>query len=269
MTYCMSRRANVASNGSVPVFSFTSTLILSLVLIACTSQTAAAFAADELRFSLPEVRTSTLTVPARVISVTRTDAAKMYAGVVQVKTRSAQRPQKSTLSFQSISWKQTLAPLNVTSIASLIPETIAPLPEEKLFGIDRIFEVRIDPSLDVFEACRRIAENPDVEYVTPVFVRTTSFTPNDTRFASQYALARIQAEKAWDINMGTASVVIADVDSGVDFEHEDLRLNRWINVTEVDGNEIDDDANGYVDDVSGYNFASRIPWPGQIGRAHV
>ncbi|MFN9777652.1 MAG: hypothetical protein ACK54V_07370, partial [Candidatus Kapaibacterium sp.] len=122
-----------------------------------------------LRFALPAVKVNDLSVPARMITVDRLQAAKAYAGTVLVKTRSAQRPSKNATSFQSVSWNQTLAALSVSKINAMIPEGVSVNKEEHAFGIDRIFEVRFEPAVDVFEACRRIAENPDVEYVTPVY----------------------------------------------------------------------------------------------------
>ncbi|MES2855857.1 MAG: S8 family serine peptidase, partial [Bdellovibrionota bacterium] len=60
-------------------------------------------------------------------------------------------------------------------------------------------------------------------------------------------------------------VVIAIVDSGIDLQHEDLRNVLWKNSKEIAGNDLDDDQNGYVDDVYGYNFASRIGSPAHQG----
>jgi subtilisin family serine protease len=220
-----------------------------------------------LRFALPAVKVNDLSVPARMITVDRLQAAKAYAGTVLVKTRSAQRPSKNATSFQSVSWNQTLAALSVSKINAMIPEGVAVNKEEHAFGIDRIFEVRFEPAVDVFEACRRIAENPDVEYVTPVYDRRTSLVPNDTRYASQYAMTKIQAAQAWDISTGSATMVIADVDSGVDFEHEDLAGNLWTNPGESGNdskgkdkrtNGVDDDGNGCIDDYRGWDFVGSI-----------
>lgn len=63
-------------------------------------------------------------------------------------------------------------------------------------------------------------------------------------------------------------VTIAIIDSGVDFQHEDLRANRWINPDEIADNAIDDDHNGYVDDVNGFNFANELGDAGPKGSFH-
>ena len=93
--------------------------------------------------------------------------------------------------------------------------------------------------------------------------------PNDPRFNSQWQWlntgqtggqmdADIDADKAWDITTGgiTAlgdTIVVAVVDDGLDYNHEDIAANTWINHHEIDGNGIDDDGNGYIDDIHGWN----------------
>lgn len=65
----------------------------------------------------------------------------------------------------------------------------------------------------------------------------------------------IKAQAAWELyNGGTRDVVVALIDTGIDFSHEDLTDAFWVNEDEIDGNGIDDDNNGYVDDIHGWNF---------------
>lgn len=85
--------------------------------------------------------------------------------------------------------------------------------------------------------------------------------PNDPGFAQQWGLSKIQAPAAWDLGTGGQDankndVVVAIVDGGVDLSHDDLRDNIWINSGEIPGNKKDDDNNGYVDDVNGWNAYS-------------
>src|SRR3990167_9008045 len=79
-------------------------------------------------------------------------------------------------------------------------------------------------------------------------------TPDDPDFYKQDYLQRIGAQAAWAYATGSAEVVVAVVDSGVDIDHPDLAGNIWRNSNEVPGNGIDDDRNGYVDDVNGWDF---------------
>ncbi|PKQ63141.1 hypothetical protein BZG02_10285 [Labilibaculum filiforme] len=89
---------------------------------------------------------------------------------------------------------------------------------------------------------------------------------NDPRFGDQWHYentgqnngtpgADISLLDAWKIETGNSSVIVAIEDGGVDFDHVDLAANMWINPGEIVGNGIDDDNNGYVDDIYGYNFA--------------
>ena len=66
----------------------------------------------------------------------------------------------------------------------------------------------------------------------------------------------MQTEKAYKIlkDKKTTTVIVAVIDSGVDIEHEDLKGKIWINPNEIAGNGIDDDKNGYIDDINGWNF---------------
>ena len=79
--------------------------------------------------------------------------------------------------------------------------------------------------------------------------------PNDEYFSEQWGLARICAPEAWDFTTGSPEVIIAVIDTGVDYLHPDLADNIWINSGEISGNGLDDDNNGYVDDVYGWDFA--------------
>ena len=99
-----------------------------------------------------------------------------------------------------------------------------------------------------------------VEYAEPDrIVRLLSTFPNDPYFSSLWGLHRgddhdIDAPEAWDLVRGTRDVVVAVIDTGVDWDHVDLAANIWANPGETGGNGVDDDGNGYVDDVRGWDF---------------
>jgi subtilisin family serine protease len=116
----------------------------------------------------------------------------------------------------------------------------------------------------------RLRQHPSVEYVEPNYVyRIEDTRPDDPGFAEQWGhLNEGQPIKggqpgipgvdaavtaAWDVTTGSDGVVVAVIDTGVDYTHEDLTDNMWVNAREVPHNGIDDDGNGIVDDYYGYN----------------
>ena len=96
----------------------------------------------------------------------------------------------------------------------------------------------------------------EVNYAEYVPAYQITYVPNDPQYASQWHLQTIQAELAWDvITTQTASVVIAIVDDAVSLTHEDLQPSIWVNSGEIPGDNIDNDGNGYIDDVNGWDAA--------------
>lgn len=83
-----------------------------------------------------------------------------------------------------------------------------------------------------------------------------SVTPNDSRINDQWGLYGISATQAWQYSTGSKSVVVAIIDSGIDLNHPDLINNLWTNSGEIAGDGIDNEGNGYVDDIHGWNFYS-------------
>ena len=80
--------------------------------------------------------------------------------------------------------------------------------------------------------------------------------PNDPSYGSQYHHPLMKNNLAWDITFGNPNIIIGITDDGVSTTHTDLAPNIWINTDEIAGNGIDDDANGYIDDVQGWDFSS-------------
>lgn len=125
---------------------------------------------------------------------------------------------------------------------------------------DGWFQARLAPGASVSSALEAFQNRNDVVIASPDFRVQVNALPNDPSYASQWALentadADIDAATAW--NYGTSSsVVVAVIDSGIDYTHVDLASNIWTNPREVAGNGRDDDGNGYVDDVRGWNFVA-------------
>lgn len=123
--------------------------------------------------------------------------------------------------------------------------------------------VTLPKGLSVAAALKRYAQHQDVLEVEPNYtvkgvgmICDSKTIPNDPSVPSQWALQRIGATAAWDVTTGSEDVVIAVIDSGVNYNHEDLAANMWRNPREIPGNGIDDDGNGYVDDVYGIDVVS-------------
>ncbi|MFQ6059518.1 MAG: S8 family serine peptidase [Anaerolineae bacterium] len=90
----------------------------------------------------------------------------------------------------------------------------------------------------------------------PTPTPTPFVTPNDPHFPEQWNLAHIRAPEAWAFTTGRSDIVIAILDSGVDLDHPDLAAKIWTNAGEIPDNGLDDDGNGYADDVHGWDFVN-------------
>ncbi len=94
---------------------------------------------------------------------------------------------------------------------------------------------------------------PNVAYAEPNYRLKLYQAPNDPRFSSLWGLNIIHAAQAWDQTTGSTNIVVATVDTGIDYNHPDLAANVWTNPGEIPGNGIDDDGDGVIDDVHGLN----------------
>ncbi len=148
---------------------------------------------------------------------------------------------------------------------------------EELFG--GFYVIKVKPPYDPFTIASSLSKNALFDYVEFDAIGEFHATPNDPLYGNQWNLPKISMPSAWDIATGSNSVILAIIDTGTDYNHEDLDGNIWVNPAEdrngngrpnfypysqggdLDG--IDNDGNGYVDDLVGWDFyiGDNNPWP--------
>ncbi|MEM7107818.1 MAG: choice-of-anchor D domain-containing protein [Bacteroidota bacterium] len=160
----------------------------------------------------------------------------------------------------------------------------------KKFGLDRWYEITFDPqkSPQIDQLLSDYAVDNFIERAEPIYAKQfdrfqgtkygpkkvldvtpdLTFTPADPRYNEQWHYenigqsggtidADIDLSEAWDIQTGSDNVIVSVHDGGIDYDHEDLADNIWVNDLEASGSSgVDDDGNGYVDDIYGFNFVS-------------
>jgi subtilisin family serine protease len=121
--------------------------------------------------------------------------------------------------------------------------------------------IKISQEDDFNEFLNYYKNFPEVDYAEPNYFYRASIIPSDTFFNNQWYLQKIKAVETWDSVRESPSVVIAVLDSGVQINHPDLQSNIWLNKKEIANNNIDDDRNGFIDDVNGWDFVNNVPDP--------
>ena len=119
----------------------------------------------------------------------------------------------------------------------------------------------IPPNANPIALANALRARPEVEAAQPNFVRqkTSVASPNDPFYVGGqlWGLSKISAPVAWgSFGAGSTDVIVADIDTGVNYAHPDLAANMWRNPGEIAGNSVDDDGNGYIDDVYGIDSAN-------------
>lgn len=152
--------------------------------------------------------------------------------------------------------------LSIQSSVKIRAENLYSLKEIHYFSFIDVYLYKTN--LDTRSVIENLNKNVAVLFAEPDYMVKTDIVPNDPLFANLWGLhntgqtggstdADIDAPEAWDITTGSPNVVVAVLDTGIDYNHEDLSVNMWTNPGEVPGNGIDDDGNGYIDDVFGIN----------------
>ncbi|MDZ4701664.1 MAG: S8 family serine peptidase [Rhodothermales bacterium] len=149
-------------------------------------------------------------------------------------------------------------------------------------GVERLlrtYSVRFDEAHNPEAVAASLRALPEVEAAEPLRMLRVSLaepafyepaeasllaaTPNDALYAQQSHLVRMNLPAAWDVvKADQGDVLIAVIDARTDWRHADLQANIWTNPGEVAGNGLDDDDNGFIDDINGWNFSSDSADPG-------
>lgn len=148
-------------------------------------------------------------------------------------------------------------------------EAVVPGTSTRPLGNYGVFLVTLPEGRTVPSAINLLKDQPGILYAEPNWRFQMNAVPNDPDYNRMWGMenvgqtvngtsgipgADVSAVSAWDTSTGTLSTLVGIVDSGIDYNHPDLAANIWTNPGEIAGNGIDDDGNGYVDDIHGYDF---------------
>ena len=144
--------------------------------------------------------------------------------------------------------------------------------QAKKIGLDRIYTVHVEEVSDIRKWCAELSRDPAIEWAEPVYLLPMHSVPNDQKYSVQYHLPQIGMPDAWNVVKGDSNVVIAIIDTGVDYKHKDLADHIWVNpgedrdgdgkVTGADINRVDNDDNGYKDDFYGWDWVTGVSGTG-------
>ena len=178
--------------------------------------------------------------------------------IVKFKSSVSVKPSISTTGLATIGYR-SIDILNeqygMTSLEKVFKTAEKPIVKE-IPDLTNIYILEFPKDADILTIAKEYQKDSNVEYAEPNYIKYTCIVPNDPYYSQQWAHQNMQSEQAWDIETGDPSVVIAIIDTGVDWNHPDLTANIWSNTDEIGGNWIDDDGNGYIDDVRGWDFVN-------------
>lgn len=154
-------------------------------------------------------------------------------------------------------WFFSGRPVQSSKLVDYIPDEIL----VKFKASPRPIVIRIARTNDFNEFLSYYGNLPEVDYAEPNYTYQASIIPSDTFFNNQWYLQKVKAIEAWDSIRESPDIVIAILDSGVQINHPDLQSNVWLNKKEIINNNIDDDRNGFIDDINGWDFVNNVPDP--------
>jgi Subtilisin-like serine proteases len=142
--------------------------------------------------------------------------------------------------------------IRIEQILSGSPATLSVQDEAARKG-KNIVRLKIKGGESLESAVAALSKREGVLFAQPNYIYHAALVPNDPFYTVQWGLPKIGMEEAWNLGTGSADVVVAVLDTGIDLNHPDLAGNLWTNPGEVPGDGIDNDGNGYADDVHGWN----------------
>ena len=145
------------------------------------------------------------------------------------------------------------------SLQSIVPLSYCSFPENEIITQSQsspqtfTYHLKFSSPINLETIIDDFEKHPMVIHVQPNYIYTVQSIPNDPFFSQQWYLNDLDLEDAWAFTKGSADTVVAVIDTGVDWEHPDLEDNIWTNSDEsING--LDDDGNGFIDDVRGWDF---------------
>ena len=151
-----------------------------------------------------------------------------------------------------------------------IKQISSPFNKAKLeTDLKRVYEIEITDIYSIDEVIKVLEKNSNIEYVEKIPLIKTSLVPNDPSFTSQWALNKINATGAWNYFSSGSSIIVAVIDDAIETTHSDLAPSLWINQAEIPTNGIDDDNNGYIDDINGWDMADNDNNPNPTTSAYL
>lgn len=127
----------------------------------------------------------------------------------------------------------------------------------KSTNLRRTYLLRFSITTDLQTLKAAFKESDLIEEVSYNYLRPTladTVVPNDPQYPEQWSLPLMKLPETWAIEKGNKGVIIAIIDSGIAYQHEDLKQKIWVNPGEIPENGLDDDGNGYIDDIHGWDF---------------
>lgn len=158
------------------------------------------------------------------------------------------RPQLAVADRLVVQFSSTPSPAGVVSVQGRVSGRVGR-------GLGHgMYLLELPAGTDIVAASRDLRGRPGVLLAEPDIMTYPAIVPNDPQYSSQFHLPQIKAPAGWDVTTGSADVVIAIIDSGLYLAHPDVAGKIWTNPGEIPGNRRDDDNNGFIDDVHGWDF---------------